>query len=173
MRNHSLLPLLLLVACAPAREPAGSTPPADDFEGCEPSEVLEQTCGLIEAEEVIVEGWCDFGQGTPSIFRTAQQWDEFLARCDTDVIDPVPDLDWGDFDIVGTTLWAGGCTGTNGTLWVADCGTTQHLAFYSTGCGECDAIWVTSHFMKVPADAVQELVLEQCVPAGEECVDAP
>ncbi|MCO4774089.1 MAG: hypothetical protein KDA24_28925 [Deltaproteobacteria bacterium] len=174
MRNILLLLSLLLVACAPARDPGSgddSVPPVDDLGGCEPASLLEQTCSLIEAEEVVVEGFCNFGQGQPTVFREVAEWNEFLARCDTDIIDPLIELDWTAFDVVGTSVLTSGCSGTDGTLWLADCGETQHLAYYSTGCGDCEMVWVTTHFLRVPAGSVDALRLEQCVPEGEGCLE--
>jgi hypothetical protein len=104
------------------------------------------------------------------VFRTGDEWGDFLARCDTDVLDPIEGMDWGAWDVVGTAVWVGGCSGTHGTLWVADCGTSQQLAYYSTGCGDCDAIWVTTHLLAVPAGTVDQLQMVSCVPSGEECV---
>ena len=85
-------------------------------------------------------------------------------------------MDFSASMVVGTVAWAGGCDGTSGNLWVASCGADDwSLGYYSTGCGDCDAIWTTAHFAILPASGVtvdlQEITAVSCVPDGEDCED--
>ncbi len=173
MRNILLLLTVALVSCAPARP---STEPADEqivgeWGGCDPDSVLEESCALVPVEVLDLPGWCDYAQNLPTIFRAEDEWLDFLARCDSDVIDPLVDFDWEANDVVGSVLRSNGCEGTDGTLWLADCGDIQHLAYYATTCGDCEMQWVTVHFVAVPAGVVQQLALQSCVPEGAGCAD--
>jgi|GEM_PF-5205010 len=174
MRNVLLLLTIAPIGCAPSRQraliPVGGEH-SGDFGGCEPERILQPGCEIIDSEPVELPQWCQFAQGIPSVFTDAEQWSDFLARCDTDLIDPVPDLDWSAWNVVGTVVWASGCSGTHGTLWVADCAERQHLGYWSNGCGDCEQSWVTTHFVKVPAGRVDTLLLETCVPEGEACAE--
>ena len=174
-RGRSLLVLLaaLLLACPPVRDPGDdddATTPSDDFGGCAPSEVVGGGCSIVQTEPVVLEAWCDEADMEILIIRDEAAWLLFLGGCDIDMVDPLAGLDWDAFDVVGTLATAGGCNGTAGTSWLARCGSEHHLSYWSTGCGPCDAIWTTSHFLVVPSsEAVETLLLSACVPEGEEC----
>ncbi len=163
----------LLAACPPVRDGGGddddATTPADHG-GCEPAEVVDAGCVELLTEPVILEAWCDEAVMQPRIIRDLPTWEAFLLSCDFDQPDPLVGMDWSAFDVVGTLATAGGCNGTAGTSWVARCGDEHHMSYWSTGCGACDAIWATTHFVTVSAaEDIQTLVLDHCVPAGQEC----
>ncbi len=148
-------------------------------ESCTVDDVLGAGClALDDAQWFSFDGWCEVPGGQPQglVFRDVESWDDFFESCNPVQADPVSGLDWSASLVVGTVAWAGGCDGTSGNLWVASCaGDEWSLGYYSTGCGECDAIWTTLHFAIVPASGVTE-GLEQitpvsCVPEGEECED--
>jgi hypothetical protein len=164
---------LLLVACPPVVGGSGddddATTPADDT-GCAPHEVVDASCVEVPVELVDLETWCDEAVMQPLIIRDLPTWDAFLLSCDFDQPDPLVGMDWTAFDVVGTLATAGGCNGTAGTGWLARCGDEHHLSYWSTGCGQCDAIWTTTHFMTVSAgESIQTLLLDECVPTGQEC----
>lgn len=158
----------LLLGCPPVRSGSddddATTPDAPA--GCE----VEAGCSFVATEPVALEAWCDDSVMQPLIIRDLPTWLDFLLSCDFDQVDPLEGMDWAAFDVVGTLATAGGCNGTAGTSWLARCSDGHHLSYWSTGCGECDAIWTTTHFVTVPAsEPVQTLSLDYCVPAGQEC----
>ena len=167
------LPLALLLGCSPALQGGGAEPTpagASDPSGCAPQDVVDPACTTVPTETVVLDAWCDEAMMQPRIIEDLAGWTDFLQSCDFDREDPLQGLDWAAFDVVGTLAIAGGCNGTAGTSWLARCGAEHHLGYWSTGCGPCDAIWTTTHFVVVAAsEAVTDLRLTSCVPTGEEC----
>ena len=178
------LALLLLVAvgaltaCPPVRAPApdddDATPDATPDPAaprCAIREVLPASCVEVPTEPLPLIGWCEVP--TPPVARvvtTAEDWRDVLATCDQDTVDPLADNDWSRTHVVGTMAMAGGCNGSAGTSFLARCDDGHHLAYWSLGCGACNAVWTTTHWVTVSAEeGVAALSLDVCVPDGVAC----
>ena len=172
-RLLAIVAVALLLGCPPSRvgtddDDDATTPAGGDQ--CAVVDVLGAGCVEVATERVEFMAWCDDAEQLPRVVTNLPDWEAFLQTCDIDQPDPLEGLDWSASHVVGTLATAGGCNGTAGTSWLARCADSHQLSYWSTGCGECDAIWTTTHFLVVPAsEGVSTLGLAPCVPAGEEC----
>ena len=166
-----LLGGLALAACAPVRSVADDDDTTTDApRGCAVADVLGPACTDVPVQTVVLDAWCDDAIMQPLMIRDLVTWQSFLLSCDADQVDPLEGLDWSAYDVVGTLATSGGCNGTAGTAWLARCDDGHHLSYWSTGCGACDAIWTTTHFLVVATgEGVETLELAPCVPTGQEC----